>query len=251
MIKRRTQALPTAALLNRQAGTANKLCLRYVAGMTVAVLLLIGWLGLRFHQNERGICVKEGRTLSASELRQRVIKSYILSIIQEKKTLNKKLFSRRVVSISSLDLGPDELQAIANKARFTNKTIAENFAFKPEFIDPDQIDQAIAKATYSLVEYDPGGHMLYITRPASIQAVSQPSGIAQVGWLDKLMGYGNHFYRYKRKYTPLACCDNLDFTLGFSKADHYDTLQEVLKIPGPYTVMQASNCGDVQLPPND
>ena len=223
----------------------------YLVTIALVLLLAIGWVGRRIHQNEIGICTREGRMLSATELRQRVIKSYLLRVIQENRAVNKELSSRGVVAISSLDLGPDELLAIANKARFTHKTIAENFAFKPTFIDPDQIDQAIAKEPFSIVEYDPGGHMLYITRPASIQVVQPPADVVRAGWLDKFVGYGNHFFRYKREYTPLACCDHLDFTLGFSKADHYNTLKRVLKITGPTTVMQASNCGDVELPPRD
>ena len=206
-------------------------------------------VGALLRSNEMGVCAREGRSLSALELRQRVIKNYIRIISQESKALDADIFSGAVVSISTLDLGSDELLAIADQARHTNKAIPENFAFRPEYIDLSGIDQAISQSTYSIVEYFPGGHNLYITRPESIQAIQRPSSIAPPSVLDRFMGYGNYFYRYERSYTPLGCCDTPSFTLGLSKDAHYHILQRVLKIAGPKTVMQVSNCGDVKLPP--
>lgn len=229
----------------------NKNNARNRVAVFIAMIFLIFCLvaGLLLRLNEIGVCVKEGRSLSAFELRQRVIKNYILRISQDSKALDAGYFSGAIVSISTLDLGSDELLAIANQARHTNKSIPENFGFRPDFIDLEKIDRDISRSTYSIVEYFPGGHMLYITRSKSIQATPRPSNIAPAGVWDRFMGYGNYFYRYERKYTPLACCDSPNFTLGLSKAAHYQSLQMVLKIASPQTVMQVSNCGDIRLSP--
>jgi hypothetical protein len=222
---------------------------RVVVFVVLAFLVMCLVVGVLLRSNEMGVCVREGRSLSALELRQRVIKNYIRIISQDSKALDAGIFSGVVVSISTLDLGPDELLAIADQARHTNKAIPENFAFRPKYIDLNGIDQAISQSTYSIVEYFPSLHVLYITRPESIQAIQRPSSIAPPSLLDRFVGYGNYFYRYERKYTPLACCDSPNFTLGLSKAAHYQSLQMVLKIASPQTVMQVSNCGDIRLSP--
>ncbi|MDR2093213.1 MAG: hypothetical protein LBP58_07870 [Azoarcus sp.] len=236
----------------------------------LCTFVLTAILPATYYVQTQGVCLKAGRVLSEEDLRKMVLINVVNNEVKNAFQYNWKGGHDRLwIGINSPARETD-LRKIIDTSYNNGKSIEENFGIKIllegrnngkyKILLADQLSEP-----FILVSYEPranGSAMFFISK--SVQKISytdlksehKEAANTEIGFLKKLFGYGNHYFRFSPpSFITFGreCCDNRDqddenylekkqevYTRAISSIVEYAKIRD--SSPSIATV---SNCGNI------
>ncbi len=227
--------------------------------LLIALVVITGLVTLSLAEyTKTGRCYQNGSTLSAEELRERAIRSFLYAQVEETAQINKyKIYAKTFLIRKSLT--PNEvIDAIASKS-IANIQQEAAYPLKTDR-DAASVDSDFLRGEFSVVRYRTGEYVA-IFPSNSLQAVDANSArkvfedmsAHEVGLslFERALGHGNHVFSidYYRQIN-LGCCE--EFYRKYPKSDksrEWYTRRDIKAIlkgeqPSHYNLV-VSNCGEI------
>jgi hypothetical protein len=228
-------------------------------------------LPLVYITQEKGVCLKEGRVLSPEELRRRVLLSLVKNRVEKTIFYGKKCDTDYVVTGIGSSAPETDIRKILKTALYNEKSVEENFGLEmlvlgrrnipAQKFDFDSIVEPFLLVTFDKRDSDGGG----LCVSSDVQEVGfseletgEPAEKWKLTRYERLLGYGNHYFRIYCKPFRDECCDNRlktdrrmtpDNYIMRKRRAYFETLSFLdysakIDLEQPHAVI-ISNCGDI------
>jgi hypothetical protein len=234
-----------------------------ISALSLCIFAVTATLSIYYAQGQ-GMCLRSARVLSEHELRQAMLINLIDSRIEYLSNWE-SIHDYDWAGISSPTQETD-IQKLINTSFNNEKSFEENFGLKiilkgrkKEKFTPNQISEPLLFVEYGTRPN--GWAWIYSSSDiqkvafAQIKAKNKTNINRQITRYKRLLGYGNHYFRFNFSIISRECCDNRDkdskeylarkreaYESSISSID--PTFQKTMKEDSPSVIM-VSNCGDI------